>query len=697
MVPSRDSIRAFAQTDAAPVRESTDAEFDHALLREQYQSLARIAPYHCGVAIVGTAMLGYFGTSPRPGAVVLAGAFAFVLFRLAYWLKVRHRVERQSLDVIRRDLRHANVEIPSLTFVFGLLAATTFRQGGPFEEPQLLAASWIVAAACALCLMRLARCAVLVVAAATAPIAAALVLCGSAITLWLAALVMVASGLIAYMLIENSRAFSEIVRSRFMIAKMHRDAEEARQAATAIAYTDHLTGLPNRRFLLSLLAERVQARQAGAEPFAVGLLDLDGFKPINDIHGHPAGDRILEQVADRLKAAMRDRGHVARMGGDEFAVLCEGIGCERDALALAETLKAAFAAPFALDGIAIHLQCASGFALFPVSADRADSLIRLADIALYRAKASGRGASCVFDKNDERAAKERAALEQALHRAVANSEIAVHFQPTVDLATGRICGFESLARWTDPRLGPIEPSIFIPAAERIGLMDRLSRDLLRKAAAAAARWPTDVALSFNLPAVQLVRPDAASAIVATLEEHGFPPSRFEIELTEAAVMKDLEAACATIDAVREAGIRVTLDDFGAGRSSLAQVRDLALDKIKIDKTFVDRVCLDPKIAGLTRSIVDLARRLGLPCVAEGIERPEQLEALRLAGCAGGQGWLFASAMPEETAANFIEERRGPAHQGGSPSPGGLRPPPSPASGRAARPAPAGRMSAGAPI
>ena len=635
---------------------------DDAILREQYQSLARMAPYHCGVAIVGTAMLGYFatGTSLPFGAIALVGAFAYVVFRLAYWLEARPRIERQSLAVIRRDLRQANVEIPALTFVFGLLAATTFQRGAPFQEPLLLA-SWIVAAACALCLMRLARCAVLVVAAATAPIAAALVLCGSAVTLWLAALIIVASGLIAYMLIENSRAFSEIVRSRFMIAKMHRDAEEARRAATTIAHTDYLTGLPNRRFLLSLLADRVEAGQAGAKPFAIGLLDLDGFKPINDIHGHPAGDRILKQVADRLKVAMPDRGYVARMGGDEFAVLCEGIGGERDALALAETLKAAFAAPFVLDRIAIHLQCTSGFALFPASADRADELVRLADVALYRAKASGRGAFCVFDENDEKAAKTRAALEQALHRAVVNSEIAAHFQPTVDLATGRICAFESLARWTDPRLGAIEPSIFIPAAERIGLMDRLSRDLLRKAAAAAARWPTDVALSFNLPAVQLVRPDAASDIIATLEELGLPPTRFEIELTEAAVMKDPGAACATIDAVREAGIRVTLDDFGAGHSSLAQVRDLALDKIKIDRTFVQRVCLDPKIAGLTRSIVDMARLLGLPCVAEGIERPEQLEALLLAGCAGGQGWLFAGAMPEETAAKFIEERHGPLH------------------------------------
>ncbi len=269
------------------------------------------------------------------------------------------------------------------------------------------------------------------------------------------------------------------------------------------------------------------------------------------------------------------------MGGDEFAVLCEGVRDEGEALALAEDQTDA--APMA---------CST------------------------------------------RTTKEprKPALEQALHRAVANDEIAVFFQPIVDLATGGVSGFESLARWTDARLGAIEPSVFIPAAESIGLIDRLSRDLLRKAAAAAARWPGDVALSFNLSAAQFAKPNAGAGIIAALEDFGFPPTRFEVELTDAAIMKDLGAASATIETVRAAGVRVALDDFGAGRSSLAQVRDLALDKIKIDRSFVDRICLDPKIASLTRSIVDMARRLDLPCVAEGIERPDQLEELKLSGC-----------------------------------------------------------------
>ena len=202
--------------------------------------------------------------------------------------------------------------------------------------------------------------------------------------------------------------------------------------------------------------------------------------------------------------------------------------------------------------------------------------------------------------------------------------------------------------------------MFIPAAERIGLIDELSRDLLRKAAAAASRWPSDVTLSFNLSATQLAKPNAARDIVATAQESGLAPARLEIELTETAIMKDLPAARATVDTLRAAGVRIALDDFGAGYSSLAQVRDLALDRIKIDKSFVDRVCVDPKIASLTRAIVDMARRLDLPCVAEGIETADQLEELKAGGCASGQGWLFAPAMPEAMAAHFLEERRAAA-------------------------------------
>ena len=245
-------------------------------------------------------------------------------------------------------------------------------------------------------------------------------------------------------------------------------------------------------------------------PFAVGLLDLDGFKPINDIHGHQVGDAILKQVGDRLAGAMRGRGHAARMGGDEFAIICEQVGAHDEAIAIGREIRKIFAPPFVVGQLAVHVNCTAGFALFPASADQPDRLIRMADIALYRAKAKRRGDIGVFDVSDENAAIVRMRLEQALHKAIADSSVEVYFQPIVELATGEIRCFEALARWSDPRLGPVAPSTFIPIAEQIGLIEPLSRDLLRKAAAAAARWPSEVSLAFNLSARTIVEAERGS-------------------------------------------------------------------------------------------------------------------------------------------------------------------------------------------
>ena len=279
-------------------------------------------------------------------------------------------------------------------------------------------AVWIAAAACAFCLSALGSVAGVVVAAATAPLVVAFLSRGADLTLWLAALMTVAACFVIRMLGENSRMFAEIVRSRFAMAEKQRAAEDAKEAAMAIALTDDLTGLPNRRCFLGELAERITTRAGTARPFAVGLIDLDGFKPINDNHGHPAGDDILRQVAGRLAEALAGRGSAARMGGDEFAILCDGIGAHEEAIALGEEIQAIFTAPFAVDGRDIALTGACGFALFPASAAEPDELVRMADAALYRAKAIGRGGVAVFAAAENDAAA-RAALEDVLRRAAA--------------------------------------------------------------------------------------------------------------------------------------------------------------------------------------------------------------------------------------------------------------------------------------
>ena len=635
---------------------ASEARPDDVILREQYRSLVRFAPFLYGFVILAavTLAIAVRNTASPLWTVSGTGAVSFALTgRAVYWLRARRDAENRDLAVMRRDLRLALIIAPVLTFGLSVAAAASLPAQETIERALALFGLWAAAVACAFCLVRVADAAVLVIFSSSGPLIALLLVADDGLTFWLATLLLAVSCLLIVLLGETYRAFEDIVRSRSLIAEQHRAAEDAKQAATAIAHTDYLTGLPNRRWMQSFLAARVGA---DAKPLAVGLMDLDGFKPINDLHGHQAGDEILKEVGRRLARAIADRGHAARMGGDEFAIVCEGIRTPAEATAIGRELKAIFADPFLVGGKAVHMTGAFGFALFPESASEANRIVRLADAALYRSKANGRGDVCVFDRADESAAVERAALEQALHRAVADGAIEVAFQPIIDLASGKVTGLEALARWRHPELGIVEPSVFIAVAEQIGVIDRLAHDLLRKAASAAARWPDDVSLSFNLSAEQLSKRATSADILALLDEVELKPQRLEIEVTETGIMRDIAGARTTVDALRGAGVRVVLDDFGAGYSSLAQVRDLDLDAIKIDKSFVSRVCDDPKIASLTRSIVDLARRLDLSCVAEGIERPEQLEALRRKGCKAGQGWLFAEAMPERLVEAYLKER-----------------------------------------
>jgi diguanylate cyclase (GGDEF)-like protein len=389
-----------------------EADFKAALMREQYRTLARLGPYINGAVILATVAL--CATTQRTstlldGMIVPAALLALSLSRLISWLKARGRVESERLEVIRREVRAASILKPALALALSLMAAASARHGGVLQLSSALVAVWVVAAASAFCLNALGSAASLVVVASAAPLVVAFVDRGDGLSLWLAALLTVVSCLLIRMLSENFRIFADIVRSRLVIAEQRGAAEDARQAAMAMALTDDLTGLPNRRCFFSLLADRIRAGKESAAPFAVGLVDLDGFKPVNDIHGHPAGDETLRQVAARLAKAIEGRGSAARTGGDEFAILCDGVGARDDAIALGEEIQAIFAKPFAVEGLDIRLTGACGFALFPSSATEPDELVRFADAALYRAKAVGPGGVALSDARAESKAAKVAA------------------------------------------------------------------------------------------------------------------------------------------------------------------------------------------------------------------------------------------------------------------------------------------------
>jgi diguanylate cyclase (GGDEF)-like protein len=427
----------------------------------------------------------------------------------------------------------------------------------------------------------------------------------------------------------------------------------AEAEARALAYEDPLTGLPNRRQFDQALKEALaQPPRAGAA-HAVLMLDLNGFKRINDLHGHPAGDEALIQVASRLRSAVRDGDLVARLGGDEFAVLALHVAGPEAAGGLALRVLDGFDTVVEAGGSSHRIGCGVGIALAPQDGTEVETLARKADVALYRAKADDHSALRFFEPEMDRRLQERDRMERALRSATGTAALRPHFQPLVDIRTGRVQGFEALARWTDPEFGEVSPERFIPIADDCGLIGPITDALLREACAEAVRWPAEVELSFNISPIQLKDSTLGLRLMKILADTGLPPHRLEIEITESALVRDLEAAQALLGGIRDAGVKIALDDFGTGYSSLYHLRNFKLDKIKIDRSFVESMAFDRESAAIVQALIGLGSGLSLTVTAEGVETADQQAMLVEQGCRQAQGFLFSRAVPAEEALKLV--------------------------------------------
>ncbi|HEX6374769.1 MAG TPA: EAL domain-containing protein [Allosphingosinicella sp.] len=427
-----------------------------------------------------------------------------------------------------------------------------------------------------------------------------------------------------------------------------RDISERKEAAERIAHLafhDALTGLPNRAVFADHLSRTVDKAGESAEPVAVLCIDLDGFKAVNDIYGHPAGDALLVAAAQRLRAVVRGHELVARLGGDEFAVIQAGGRQPDHAGLLAGRVLEALAEPFAIGSDTVRISGSIGVALYPADAADPESLVKNADMALYRAKAEGRGAARFYEAAMDEALRRRRQLEADLRQAIGRGELSVHYQPLADLESGAILGFEALLRWTHGQLGAIGPAVFIPLAEESGLILKLADWVLREACAEAARWTPPLKLSVNLSPVQFTQGDLAAEIEDVLAETGLDPARLELEVTEGLLIKDAEKAIAILERVKALGVQIAMDDFGTGYSSLSYFRMFPFDKVKIDQSFIRDMIDNPQARAIIRSVIGLGRGLRMPVVAEGVETAAQLDALRVEGCDQVQGYLISRPSP----------------------------------------------------
>ena len=423
----------------------------------------------------------------------------------------------------------------------------------------------------------------------------------------------------------------------------------------AMAYSDPLTGLGNRYRLRDKIRMLASERSSDPAPFTVGIANIDGFKPINDLFGVQAGDEILCQVAHRLKACIPDGAIVTRHDGDEFAfvlpLVFERTGAER----VGNMIKDVLSAPYDLGDRNVRLSSSFGFAIYPFAGDDFEDLLKSAETALYRSKRRGRGQITVYSREIAQEMKRATQLEQALRNAIITDAIDVHFQPIVRLEEAKVIGFEALARWNDPDLGFVSPAVFVPRAEERGFIDALSEALLRKAAEAALFWPRELFLSFNLSSAQLMDPSTADNILSILSRVGLDPHRLELEITETAVMTSADTAQRIISELQSAGVRISLDDFGTGQSSLGRLRDFTFDKVKIDRAFVSRISSDRPSEHIIKAIVAMCEGLDLEVVAEGIEERAEEEKLRALGCAMGQGYFYGRPADAAATQRYLHE------------------------------------------
>jgi len=427
----------------------------------------------------------------------------------------------------------------------------------------------------------------------------------------------------------------------------HEDVTERQRAEERIVHMarhDALTDLPNRAMLRERLEHELKRVKRG-ECLAMLCLDLDHFKSVNDTLGHPIGDQLLKVVAERLRRCIRGPDTIARLGGDEFAIIMTGMDHPTDAVELAKRIRDSVTKPYDLDGHQILADISIGISLAPDDATEPDLLLKNADLALYGAKADGRGTHRFFEPEMDARMKTRRELDMDLRKALANAEFELYYQPLVNLQSNEITAFEALLRWNHPDRGVVSPAEFIPIAEETGLIIPLGEWVLRRACQETANWPTHIKVAVNLSPVQLKNRNFADVVINALKTSGMAANRLQLEITETVLMQNTFNTLATLQKLRALGIQIALDDFGTGYSSLSYLRSFPFDKIKIDRSFIKDLSNGTEPLAIVHAIAGLAKSLNIVSTAEGVETKQQLETVQSVGCVEMQGYLFSRARP----------------------------------------------------
>lgn len=629
---------------------------DPDLVLAQARALSRQIPLLYAMLLANSFILAitHLRTAPALLTAYVPALLTLVsVARLIFWWRSRNVIP--SVDKARRTLKSLLVVAGLLSIGFTSWSIALFQYGDAYQQSHVAFYMGITSIGCMFCLMHVRGAAFVVAICVLGPFTVLFASAGQGTFSAIAVNMVLVLAALIVILLGNYRDFSALVASRSAMAQKQKETQLLSDENYRLANVDSLTGLPNRRSFDRHLADMLAKAETAGSQIAVARLDLDSFKSVNDIFGQITGDRVLVEVGNRINALRRPSTFVARLGSDQFALVLEGANHEASLQACGDVLTAAMRPSFEMTLGNVHLSASAGFALSRPG-DTADALYDRADYATWVAKREARGKAIVFNDHHADELSRVRRMEHALHTADLDAELYILFQPQFDIALNRTTGYEVLARWRSPVLGEVSPAAFIPMAERMGIISKITQTVLRKALVVSAKLPKPLRLSVNLSAHDIGSATTIEAIAALVEKAG-RPCRIDFEITETAVMRDMDQANEALLALLALGSRIALDDFGTGHSSLTHVQKLPLDRIKVDRSFVAEVSNDPTSRAIIKTTVDLCRNLGISCVFEGIETEEQLDALLGLGGTVMQGYLFGRPMSEELMLQHVTGER----------------------------------------
>jgi diguanylate cyclase (GGDEF)-like protein len=637
------------------------AEGDPELVRSQLQAFGRQIPLLYFILMVNTMAVAVTHLRSAPAWLSIyfpAALCTLCVIRCVRWWRVRHRALTHDKAV--PELR----KLIWLAGIFGTAFCSwsllLFPYGSAYEQAQVAFYMATTLVGCVFCLMHLRAAALLLLSIVILSFATFLVFTHSPVFIAMAIDMTLVGAALAFIIELYYRTFAGVVHAQRELQMSQRNTQRLSDDNFRLASIDSLTDLPNRRsFFASLRALSEQAPGTGG--FNVGLIDLDGFKQVNDIYGHASGDLVLQEVGVRLLALAEPGIFFARLGGDEFGVLVQHKLANETLVELGGRICESLCQPYRVAGNVAELTGTIGWAAFPEAGTTVQQVFERADAALYAGKESRRGTPVIFSTEHETRIRRSSLVAQELRHADLESELFLEFQPIHDVLTQRIIGMEALGRWHNARLGAVQPEEFIRIAERTDLILRVTEVLLRKALAEVSRWPSDLYLSFNLSAIDISTSPRARRLVDIVSGSGVPAHHVNFEITETAVTRDFEQAHCSLTMIKQAGCRVSLDDFGTGYSSLSYVHRLPFDTIKIDRSFMTDVDCSSASTKIVKSVLDLCRNLGLECIVEGLETSSQADVVKALGARAVQGYLFGRPMRASAVSTYLQTVPGERH------------------------------------